>query len=237
MCKYSNKIMCFLLCLLILLTSGCKEKEVEATDTVETEVAKNIVTCDIEDTPNVYLGKIEEKEYYVSRNASDKNYAIRTFKCPLGNGLEGIRTYYSEEDQYPRVVNYETYKKTWDYYTLSWSDTSNEERADTGWEYTDENSNYILYVNIDDSYKFTSTNEPIINDYSRNDYMVNIYIQEEKEPSSDNYGDGFILVIPTDISADEGRFSLVNTISEQTWENLVEDARLNPDERRKEERK
>ena len=116
---------------------------------------------------------------------------------------------------------------------MNWSDTSNDIRADIGWEYSDTESNYIIYVVIDNAYKFTSPNEPVINDYIRNDYMMDIYVQGEKELSKDNFGDGYILVIPTDFQPGQGRISIINTLTEKTWEHMVDEAKTNKDEKRR----
>ena len=214
---------------LTLSLIGCEEETV-SNDPVQ--IAKDIKTQDITGTSNVYKGTIGDKEYYISRKPTNQNHTIRTFKCAVGDNETGISRYYSEEDKYPRVVDYKTYKKTWDYYVLGWADTSTEIRADTGWEYSDEESNYILYVSVDNKNKFSSPQEPILNDYLQDDYKVDIYIQDEKTESKDNWGDGYILVIPTELGVGNGRFTIHDTITENTWNDLVRNAGTNADERR-----
>ena len=220
----------------VLFLEGCGKKE-EIAEPIPVELAKDVSTVEMPDTDNVYKGIIEKKEYYIAKNRSDKNYAIRTFKCPADIESDGIVAYYSKDDAHPRVVDYETYKSTWNYYTLSWLDTNEDVRADIGWEYKDESSNYIIYVDIDNINRFATPQEPILNDYIRNDYKVDIYIQGDKTVSDKSYGDGYILVIPTDLNPGEGRFNVIRTITEQTWESLVDDAKTNPDEERAKERK
>lgn len=96
--------------------------------------------------------------------------------------------YYSDDDKFPRVVDYDTYKKTWEYYCSDGNESNKSPK------YGNTNQNYIIYTVLN----YHAWTDCKVIDALKQNNEIDLYLWEGSHGAM-GAGDGYMLAIPTDM--------------------------------------
>lgn len=129
--------------------------------------------------------------------------------------------YYSDYDKTPRVVDYQTYVDTWNYYA------SDNWKGSAVPKYNNENKNYIIYAVLN----YNQYTECKVIDVLTMENSIDLYLWEDNPDGTIGNGDGYILAIPTDmpVGTTVNRIQTINEC-EYAYVSLTEEERRQHDQ-------